>query len=659
MTRKTTCKYETYKLCDKSVKSQSIPSFALQKPLIFLVSIIILGSLPSTILGQEVLRGLTVNPELVKITQDKKKSTQLKSALATPDSIGLPFVDDFSTTTVFPDPNLWIDKQAFINNTYPINPVTVGVATLDALDENGQLYPNASSTSFSADKLTSKPFKLNFNNTPRSDFYFSFFYQAQGIGDKPETGDSLMVEFYSVDSAKWNKVWATPGDSVRPFKQVIFAVDTEYQKNGFQFRFRNLASLDSSDVAGKHGNVDQWHIDYVKLDTGRFAGDTVLHDIAFVKPPTSLLKVFQSMPWDQYLVSFQNLLKPTFDVSFRNNDTATSPTFHVAYKVKEITPDNTGNIFNGDAGSTSLPPNTTFNLNSNLRNPFDPKNIGSLMQFDVMAYLSGTNDKRHENDTVHYKQVFSNYYAYDDGSSEAGYGLIGEGTQNAMLAYQFNAYKQDTLTGISFYFNPTERDTTLNYPFTLAVWADNNGLPGRRIYSKDNDSLFSPKKVLLNQFYNFKLDSGIIVNGKFYIGFIQKSNFFLNIGFDLNNNNQNNLYINTYGVWNTSSIAGTLMVRPVFDKIQEGPVTGTKTITSQNFMVYPNPADNVIYINTGSYSTNKPLKVNIFDITGKLALSSLLHENTCDVSHLPNGIYFLQMSGDNTDFKPVKILIQR
>ncbi len=635
-----------------------------------LSSIVFLILVPSPLFAQEVLRGLSVNPELVKLHQDRKNSKQLKSALAIPDSIGLPFVDDFSTTTVYPDPRLWIDKKVYINSTYPVNPVTIGVATFDALDENGYLYKNASSTPFSADTLTSRPFKLTIRDFQTDKFFFSFFYQAQGIGDKPEIGDSLMVEFYSPDSVKWKKVWPNnPGDlawapqgdttRVNPFKQVIFPVSKEYQKNGFQFRFRNLASIDASNVAGKHGNVDQWHIDYVKLDTMRNEGDTILKDIAYVKPLTSLLETFQSMPWNQYTLAFRTENKPAIEVTYRNNDTEISPLIYRKFKITEIRKDNNGTVNAFDAAGNYILANTTLTLQTELFDPFSAKFPGDSVQFDVQAILSGTNDVRHENDTIHYKQGFYNYYAYDDGSSETGYGLPGDNDANAMVAYQFNAYRQDTLTGISFYFNPSEKDTTLNYPFKLAVWADNKGLPGDLIYKKSNDTVITPKKVLLNQFYNFKLDSGIIVNGKFYVGFIQETNDYLNIGFDLNNNNSKFLFVNEYGSWYGSGLKGTLMIRPVFGKVQEGPVTGQKTITSQSFAVYPNPANDLIYINPGDNASSKLLTVTVYSITGELVLSGLLQNNTLDVSQLPNGLYILKLSGGNINFQPTKLLIQR
>lgn len=630
-----------------------------------LLCLIIVIIAQPTLYGQEVLRRLTVNPELIKANKNASNTKHLKSAKALPAFDTIPFVDDFSSTSVYPDPNLWLDKKVYINSTFPVNPVTIGVATFDVLDENGYMYKNATSKPFGADTLTSRPF--NFDGKNLDNMYFSFFYQAKGLGDKPDAGDSLIVEFYNIDSVKWKKVWPLKpgdikwpagGDTINPFKQVMIPVSLEYKKNGFQFRFRNIASIDPSRYAGNHGKVDQWNIDYVKLDAGRSEGDTVLHDIAFVKPLTSLLQTYQSMPWLDYKLGFRFEIKSGIDVTYRNNDTILSPLVYRNLKIAEIKPDgSTGNVNTTPPEGNTIAANTTLTIKTDFSDPFTPDLEDKVMQFDVKAYLGATNDKRHQNDTIHYRQVFSNYFAYDDGSSEYGYGIEGEGAENASLAYQFKTYKTDTITGISIYFNPTEKDTTVNFPFRLAVWAYNDGVPGKLIYSSSaNNSTISPKKVMLNQFYNFKLDSGIIVSGSFYIGIIQESDNFLNIGFDLNNDNQRFLFTNVNGVWKGSGVIGSLMMRPVLGNIQTGPVTGTTNIKKNSFSVFPNPASDYVYITTEN--TNKTLFANLYNLSGKLVLSTVIQDNKLDVSTLTGGLYILKLSSEKDSYQPVKILIQ-
>jgi hypothetical protein len=185
------------------------------------------------------------------------------------------------------DPDwFWLDNRAFINSTYPIDPRSYGVATMDGLDQFGQPYnKNSPSTYGNADLLTSKPLYLG-GLVAADSLIFSFIYQAKGVGDFPNPRDSLVVEFRDQFTGDWRVVWAVPGfdhpDSVDlAWRNGIFHVpvrigpsDPQFYFNGGQFRFRNKASL--------AGNNDHWHIDYVRLDTGRTTRDTILGDIAFM-----------------------------------------------------------------------------------------------------------------------------------------------------------------------------------------------------------------------------------------------------------------------------------------------------------------------------------------------------------------------------------------
>jgi len=76
------------------------------------------------------------------------------------DTLSLPFFDDFSYDNVYPSSKLWLDKNVYVNNNFAKNPPTIGVATFDVLDENGQLYTDANEYSSIADYLTSKPIDL-------------------------------------------------------------------------------------------------------------------------------------------------------------------------------------------------------------------------------------------------------------------------------------------------------------------------------------------------------------------------------------------------------------------------------------------------------------------------------------------------------------------
>ncbi|MDR1112284.1 MAG: T9SS type A sorting domain-containing protein [Bacteroidales bacterium] len=158
--------------------------------------------------AQEMLTGLGENSLLQKLYQ--MSGTRSKSSV---EAIKLPFVDDFSNYTGYPDPKLWKDRMGFVNNNYPVNAPSIGVVTLDAIGADGKIYPHASSSIFPADTLTSQPIRLDTNFLLNREMrlsdslYFSFYYQPGGgsfsnppvnwerIGNAPETNDKLVLEF--------------------------------------------------------------------------------------------------------------------------------------------------------------------------------------------------------------------------------------------------------------------------------------------------------------------------------------------------------------------------------------------------------------------------------------------------------------------------------
>ncbi|MFP4489664.1 MAG: hypothetical protein ACLFN1_10210, partial [Bacteroidales bacterium] len=106
--------------------------------------------------GQEVVTGLQQNAQIY----DRQGSRDMSKSLAEPDTTGLPFFEDFIPVDIWPSEMRWTDNDVYINNTYPVNPVSQGVATFDAIDNNGLLYDEAGAFSFEADHLTSVPIDL-------------------------------------------------------------------------------------------------------------------------------------------------------------------------------------------------------------------------------------------------------------------------------------------------------------------------------------------------------------------------------------------------------------------------------------------------------------------------------------------------------------------
>ena len=118
--------------------------------------------------------------------------------LSTPDygsrsvaaSIDLPFFDDFSNYTGYPNAFLWQDLDVYVNRSLASNPINLGVATFDGLDSLGN--PRNIFSEFSqgpSDFLTSQTIDIS----SESIVYFSFYFQAQGIGNQPESNQSHRI----------------------------------------------------------------------------------------------------------------------------------------------------------------------------------------------------------------------------------------------------------------------------------------------------------------------------------------------------------------------------------------------------------------------------------------------------------------------------------
>jgi len=138
--------------------------------------------------------------------------------------------------------------------------------------------------------LTSKP--INLGGT--SNVFLQFLYQAQGHGNMPEPEDSLVIDFFSVDSNQWFlDMWHAPaGWTANDWDTAFIIINPALLDDGFKFRFRNYASTS--------GALDHWHIDYVQLYENPLFAVQEFKDLAISYPVTTMLKDYTSVPWDHY-----------------------------------------------------------------------------------------------------------------------------------------------------------------------------------------------------------------------------------------------------------------------------------------------------------------------------------------------------------------------
>jgi hypothetical protein len=604
--------------------------------LIFLCTITFSGVLSA----QEVVTGLYTD---IRIKAEWEKKDKRKGTTAA-DTLELPFFDDFSKPAVYPDPSKWLDNYVFINNTYSENQRSSGIATFDALDNSGRLYESASSVVFEADHLTSLPINLKYS--PDDDIYLSFLYEPGGLADKPETKDFFLLQFYAPKEDKWYNKWVAPTVTSDTFRAVIIRVDeTKYLEKGFMFRFINYASLGSGATdPSMAGNCDQWNIDYVMLDRNRNDADTLAADVAFTKPVRSTLKTYESMPWTQFRQVFLSEMGPWITVNYRNNDNIVRNVTR-SFKIFDMYMKTESFAFS--AGATNIDPFTPVTYNASLIYTFNSASTDSAL-FRIKSILTTDIFDPKDNDTLVYYQKFSNYFAYDDGTAEAGYGVNGLGSKNAMVAVKFKTFVTDTLRAVQICFNDSYQNANLR-SFDLMVWADDNGSPGDIIYSQED--MMVTQGMGINGFYTYILNDPVELTGNFFIGWKQKSETFLNAGYDINTPQEGRQYYWLNGTWNPSQTKGTIMIRA-----QVGPAINNTGIFNlrepgKKLRIWPNPARDVITIDPGDILINDIPQIRVTDLFGHELLRAEF-TGTVDISMLKPGYYVVILWSGN---KPLAI----
>ena len=555
------------------------------------------------------------------------------------------FVQDSANvfTVLVSDPNIvWADNFAYHNYTYAVNPWSLGVATLDGVDENGWPYDWGNLSAHEpADVLTSRPINL----AGLTNVYLTFLYQAQGNGNAPELSDSLILDFWIPSFDAWqtsgwyslgaitNNVWDT----------VHWPIPTVGLADGFRFRLRNWASTS--------GALDHWHIDYVNLKANDLPSVSNFSDLAISEPINTLLKDYTAVPWDHYknAVSTEKMLD-TARIKVYNSDLTPTNYANGELEVRF------GGILQGGSPYVLMNPSISAEWTGNwelgintYRYPvasnysYNPAATSAAQaKFDVKlnidAAVSGSN-VYDVNDTTYYEQKFDNYYAYDDGSAEQAYGITGS---HGKLAVKFTAYEEDTLTGILMHFVPSVDNTSADL-FLLTVWEDNGGVPGNIIYQDDYFNTNHPEySGAINGFryYTFMNDQHIKVPQTFYVGWEQIESNSLNIGFDKNIDNKSKNFRNVTGTWQASSLPGTIMIRPVFSTALNYSLSEDEEIidTQQEVIVFPNPTNGEINL----MGLTQEFSVTIYDLSGRQVFQDL-NQNQIDMSYLETGIYIVNV----------------
>ena len=586
---------------------------------------------------------------------------------ASPDYVSVstnPDLEQDTLTLYFVSPELsdlnaiWQDRYVYWNSNFPIDPLSIGVATFDGLNENGYPYDWSSASAVGdADYLTSKP--INLGTDPSGgiyqvvdSIYFSFLYQAGGLGESPDPQDSLVLQFYNPIYNQWRNIWSTGGLQNSDWQFQHICIDSNsFLRDGFQFRFKNYGSLT--------GSLDHWHIDYVILDDFRSYADTTMDDWAFQYPLHSMLKTYTSMPWSHYKTDVYTPILDSVKVKTYNSYDGAKILQPCSLELFED--QNLINTVPYLSLVTNVSPLSAFEMAYDVPSSFyfDTMSTEPFVSFNAKFNIATntTPERLNVNDTLNHIQLFENFYAYDDASAEAAYGLVGNGAE---LAYKFSLPNsiEDTIKSIFIHFSPSVNNASAD-PFFIQIWDDFGGEPGNVIYTTDDASLpisFVPEYNLgVNGFYEYYLPEPIAVSGTYYIGWKQTSPNKLNIGFDKNINNQDKIFYDLGSGWNNTGFEGSLMMRPVFVSAMDTIIAEISTPNISKWSIYPNPAGFQFTIDLSAENG----KYYVHDLNGRLISQDFIYGSAfVDVSQFTNGVYIVSVEHENGSFSRDKIVIQ-
>jgi len=572
------------------------------------------------------------------------------------DTLDLPFFDNFTAESGYPSYNRWTDNQVWINNSFPVNQPDYNVATFDHLNSSGKPWKGLLNKSVFvyADSLTSQPINLQFyktgplttkNYTPSDSVYLSFFYQTAGLGDVPEAEDSLIL-FFKTKTGIWKRVWTQTGRSNAAFKEVMVpAYHTEFLHGTFQFRWVNYTKAT--------GNLNHWHLDYIRMDRNRSAKDTGIRDVTIQFASPSLLKDYQTMPYRHFLDNVSEQTLQGHNVSIRNLNSATIVQTRFQLEIR-----------NRYDTLLLLRP---FNLSSkNIAPGVDGESFGQVK----MDTLSGENpflkltykiapqsdditpdnyNADGNNNMYLSRQEFNPWYAWDDGTAEGGFGLNYEFLPDikGQFAMKFDLLKKDTFRGLSAIFNQSLDDVS-SHKFKFRVWRKLSPLGA----TDNQDELIYETPFELpvykdtqNGFHYFYFDTTLLLDkGTYYIGWIQFQKFILNVGYDNNYRYQRqdvknpNLFYNLLGQWEAvdASVKGVPMLRPLIGSAKEHRMA-VKTFTKEDFSIIPNPAVNHIQI----VGMDALKRIVVFSLTGQKLMEIDNPSPEINIGTLKSGMYIV------------------
>ncbi|AEL27188.1 T9SS type A sorting domain-containing protein [Cyclobacterium marinum] len=529
------------------------------------------------------------------ISKEPASTYNLKTA---EDALQLPFWDDFSSGEY--SELLWEAKGVNASFTTGISAPSLGVVVFDGVDETGQPYSSTRLEEGEGDQLLSKPIDL----TAAEDTYLSFYWQAGGKAERPDDSDAL--ELYFLDSeGSWELVWSQSGEadlSTDEFVQVVLPVENKFLYGAFQFKFQQSGRIS--------GPFDSWILDYIYLNKDRSIIDRFPEDRAITQIPGSPFAPYFAIPYFEI-----NEDKITGPITNEFNNLANRfRAMEYTVSLKNLA---TGELL--DAPNSNSPFNpvpqalerrafSSGNLDVKalveaIDEPMDVEVSMYLMAGDTLLETEGgdgypSNVDFRVNDTSKIVIPFRDFYAYDNGMADYAAGINQRG---GILALSFELTNPSYLAGVSIQFvDPAQRNNAIE----LMVWDTISREP---LYQKE---VLIPADAGLGTYAYFALDSNILVEDHFFVGFTQFSNDYLPVGLDKSGDSGDRIFYNVVGAWQQNEVVrGNLMMRA---HLSLDPVVEETELPDDDLVIYPNPVTERLYV------VGDVTDVKVFDFQGRL-----------------------------------------
>ncbi|WP_200978446.1 T9SS type A sorting domain-containing protein [Echinicola sp. 20G] len=513
---------------------------------------------------------------------ENKNNTQRARLMA--DTLALPFWDDFSSSSL--DSAKWINQGTNVSLNVGINAPSLGVALLDGVKANGQPYSTDITQSGVTDQLSSQFINLDgLDAIAQQSIYLSFFWQAGGKAELPDASDYLELLF--LDSLNnWNQVWVQQGgQDIQEFKQEIIQVNGIYLHDHFQFKFQSTGRM--------AGPFDSWMIDYVYISDDRNSNDLYYQDRALTQLNSNFLGKYAALP----LYEFNNLPdtvpQPITNQFFNLNDRFRAMEYSIEVRNKATSAPVM--VLNSNTPFNPVPlANERRDFSSAAPGDWNLEEVTEEFEMESWVYLSSgdnylieaingldttyhTNVDFRLNDTIKTTIPIKDFYAYDRGTVDYAAGI---NQRSGMIAIKYNTSAPAFINAISINFtNAAQRGNAVD----LMIWSS---LEENPLFTKE---VIIQEKPSLEAFTKFELDTTISVEGDFYVGFMQFTNEFIQIGLDKSNDTSGEVMYNTSGTWQPNTeVLGSLMIRPHMQTTgPEAPETPSET---DRIKAYPNPA---------------------------------------------------------------------